>query len=309
MADVHQSLQGNMYEFPAADAGAGAGSPSAVASPRSPSAPSLPSAPSASGIGNASRYELRNELGRGAMGVVFEAWDTVLERSVALKVVSQELKNRPDVVDLFMREARSLAQLNHPNIVTVFDFGRRGDEYFMALELVHGKTLEELMRDLGGPMPLTQVIDIAVEVCSGLGYAHERRVIHRDIKPANIFLLSDGRVKIMDFGLARVVRELSIKRTMISGTPLYMSPEQIRGTDLDFRADLYSLGCMVYEMLCGTPPFYQGEILYHHSHTKPDPPTARLPSLPPEVDAVVMRCLEKDKAARYASVAEFAQTL
>jgi tetratricopeptide (TPR) repeat protein len=287
MHDVHSSLQGNMYDLPAE------------------SGPS----PSATAVANATRYELRRELGRGAMGVVYEAYDTVLERSVALKVISQELKDRPDVVELFMREARSLAQLNHPNIVTVFDFGQRGAEYFMALEVVQGRTLEEIMSGVGGPMPLGQVIDIAIEVCSGLAFAHERRVIHRDIKPANIFLLDDGRVKIMDFGLARVVRELSIKKTMISGTPLYMSPEQIRGTDLDFRADLYSLGCMVYEMLCGTPPFYQGEILYHHSHTMPDPPTSRLPSLPPDVDAVLMRCLEKDKEARYSSVAEFAQAL
>ena len=289
MQDVHHSLQGQMFDLPTG--GDVAGSPSATA------------------VANATRYELRRELGRGAMGVVYEAYDTVLERSVALKVISQELKDRPDVVELFMREARSLAQLNHPNIVTVFDFGQRGVEYFMALELVHGKTLEEIMTSVGGPMPLGQVIDIAIEVCSGLAFAHDRRVIHRDIKPANIFLLDDGRVKIMDFGLARVVRELSIKKTMISGTPLYMSPEQIRGTDLDFRADLYSLGCMVYEMLCGTPPFYQGEILYHHSHTMPDPPTSRLPSLPPEVDTVIMRCLEKDKEARYPSVAEFAQAL
>jgi hypothetical protein len=259
---------------------------------------------------NVARYELRTEIGRGAMGVVFEAWDTVLERSVALKVISQELKNRPDVVELFMREARSLAQLNHPNIVTVYDFGQRGADYFMALELISGKTLEQLLSEqVGGTMPLLLALDIALEVCAGLSYAHEQRVIHRDVKPANIFVLGDGRAKIMDFGLARVVRELSIKRTMISGTPLYMSPEQIRGTDLDFRADLYSLGCMVYELVCGTPPFFEGEVLYHHSHTRPDPPSRRSPALPHDIDPILLRSLEKDKEARYASVAEFASAL
>jgi serine/threonine-protein kinase len=255
------------------------------------------------------RYETRGELGRGAMGVVYEAWDRVLEREVALKVISEELRQRPEMIELFMREAKSLAALNHPNIVTVFDFGQSGVEYFMALELVHGRTLEAELIEKGGKLPIARAVQVTLDVSAGLAYAHERRIIHRDIKPANLFILKDGRVKIMDFGLARIVRSVAITKTQVSGTPLYMSPEQIRGSEIDFRADLYSLGCVFYELCTGRPPFVDGEILYHHVNTTPPPPRTLVPDLPAALETVIMRTLEKDKAQRYDSVQEFAQAL
>jgi predicted Ser/Thr protein kinase len=251
------------------------------------------------------RYQPEDELGRGAMGVVFRATDQVLGRKVALKVMSAELKEHPAAMQMFEQEAKALAALNHPNVVTVYDQGRDGDQMFMVMEYVEGKTLEDVL-EARGKLTLEQAAWIGEQLGRGLAYAHGRRVIHRDIKPANIFLATDGTVKIGDFGLARVINEVSIKRTEVKGTPLYMAPEQIRGADIDFRADIYSVGCTLFEVLSGRPPFIEGEILYHHLYTEP-PPLASLVQVPEAVDRLIMGCIAKDAGERVGSAERIAE--
>jgi serine/threonine-protein kinase len=266
--------------------------------------------PSQSSPTGRARYVPVQELGRGAMGVVYKARDAVLEREVALKLISDEVRSIPQVLELFMQEARALAALNHPNIVSVYDQGfDEAGHAFMVMEFVEGTTLEAMLEANGGKLPLEQALPIAEQLCAGVAFAHGRRVIHRDIKPANIFISSDGIVKLGDFGLARVVRELRIQRTEIRGTPLYMAPEQIFGQDIDNRADLYAVACTIYEMLTGRPPFIEGDVLYHHVHTPPAPVTQWAPELPVELDGILGKCLEKKKEARPASADALRQAL
>jgi serine/threonine-protein kinase len=255
------------------------------------------------------RYEVRSELGRGAMGRVLRAWDPILERDVALKLLSEDLRADPSALDLFTREARSLAQLNHPNILTVHDFGQDSDDWYIVMEFVDGRTLDRILGE-HKRLPLAEAVRIAAAVCEGLGFAHERKIIHRDIKPSNIMVTRTGGVKIADFGLARVVRELTVRKTKVSGTPHYMSPEQIRGTHLDFRTDFYALGCTFFEMLTGDPPFMQGEVLYHHVCTPPPLASKALRgAVDAEVDAVVLRAMSKNRDLRYKSAADFRRDL
>ena len=251
------------------------------------------------------RYHADSELGRGAMGVVYRAVDQVLDRPVALKVMSQDFREVPTAMKMFEQEAKALAALNHPNIVTVYDQGRDGDEMFMVMELIDGPTLEDVLEQ-HGQLPISQASGLGEQLGRGLSYAHSRRVIHRDIKPANIFLTKDGTAKLGDFGLARVLKEVQIKKTEIKGTPLYMAPEQIRGSDIDFRADIYALGCTMYEVLSGRPPFIEGEILYHHMYTEPEPLSAHVRVLP-ELEELIMRCIAKEKSERIASADRIAE--
>jgi predicted Ser/Thr protein kinase len=253
--------------------------------------------------GGLARYQPIAELGRGAMGIVHRALDRVLEREVALKVVGHELRRHPVALKLFQQEAKALAALNHPNVVMVFDQGQDGDNTYMVMEFVEGRTLEQIL-DKEGPLTLELGLALAEQLCAGLSYAHARQIIHRDIKPDNVFVTPDGHVKLGDFGLARVIRELSIQKTEVRGTPLYMAPEQIRGTDIDFRADIYSLGCTLYATFTGRPPFVDGEILYHHLHTPPPAPSEIAPELPSELGDVLLRCVAKDKNERFSSVGE-----
>ncbi len=252
------------------------------------------------------RYQTIDELGEGAMGSVVMARDKVLDRLVAVKVMTRELDAHPGARDLFLTEAKALAALNHPNIVTVFDQGNDDGKLFIVMELVEGTTLEEKLED--GPLSAAEATDLGVQLSKALGYAHARRVIHRDIKPANIFLTDEGIAKIGDFGLARVVKEVMIKQTEIKGTPLYMAPEQIMGTNIDFRADIYSLGCTLFEVVSGRPPFIEGEILYHHLHTEP-PRVSQYIDVPKEFDDIVFRCLQKNASDRFESADTLRQAL
>lgn len=244
-----------------------------------------------------SRYKAVSELGRGAMGVVYRARDMILERDVALKLVGEDVRQHPDALKMFLSEAKSLAALNHPNIVSVFDQGQDGRDTYMVMEFVEGRTVDALLKHYG-KMSLPQTLQIAEQVCAGLAYAHERRILHRDIKPANIFVSKDGQVKIGDFGLARAIDQVRVKQTKVCGTPLYMSPEQIRGVDLDFRSDLYALGCSLYELLVGNPPFFTGEVLFHHMYTEPPAIRSLDANVPPEVAELVMACIAKEPDKR-----------
>ncbi len=262
-----------------------------------PAAAPAPNRHNASGL---NRYIPEDELGRGAMGVVYRARDQVLERQVALKVMSEQVRSHPRALEMFMQEAKALAALNHPNIVTVFDQGHDQGHAFMVMELVEGTTLEDILAEQGR-LELARGLDIGEQICKGLAYAHKRRVIHRDIKPANIFVTRERTVKLGDFGLARVLHEMRIQQTEVRGTPLYMAPEQIRGTDIDFRADVYAVGCTLFEVFTGKPPFFEGEVLYHHLHTPPPKLSDTLPGIPTDLDALIAACVAKEKENRFRS--------
>jgi tetratricopeptide (TPR) repeat protein len=246
------------------------------------------------------RYRIKQTLGRGAMGVVYRARDEHLEREVAIKVLASELRHHPDALRFFTEEAKALAQLNHPNIVSVFDQTTVDDETYLVMEFVDGRTLDSLLEEKR-KLPVHTSLALIDQLCSGLAYVHARRVIHRDIKPANIFVSRDRIVKLGDFGLARVMHELSIRRTEIRGTPLYMAPEQITGENVTHRSDLYAVGCTLFELVTGRTPFMEGEILYHHLHTAPPKPSSFEPSLTPAFDELVLDCIAKEADQRIES--------
>jgi len=213
-----------------------------------------------------SRYEILGELGRGGMGVVYKARDTHLERVVALKVLSENLRQHPAALKLFLREARSAAALNHPNIVTVFDAGQDGDTDFISMEYLEGSGVDAILASRG-PLDTRAVASLGMQVCAGLDYAQKQRIVHRDIKASNLFVTAERVVKIMDFGLAKMVEEVRRSSTMIGGTPNFMAPEQAAGGAVDHRTDLYALGGTFFELLTGTVPFEKGDVTYHHAHT------------------------------------------
>ena len=258
--------------------------------------------------GGSQRYEIIEEIARGGMGIVYKARDTVLGRVIAYKILGENLRDNETAVKYFLREARSAAALAHPNIVTVFDAGEQEGEYYMAMEFVEGSTLKELIRR-SGAMPDAQTTFVGVQCCRALQYAHSRGVIHRDIKSGNVMITRDRSIKIMDFGLAKFLREYQNNHTQQVGTPFYMSPEQIIGRDVDFRSDLYSAGCMLFECATGTVPFFKGDLSYHHLHTKPPSPRSINPVLSKKLERVILKLLEKDPAQRYQVAADVIKAL
>ncbi len=202
------------------------------------------------------RYNIAAEIGRGAMGVVYRAVDPMLERTVAVKTINMALD--PGEIEHYEKrftiEARAAGGLNHPNIVTIHDIGRSGDLAYMAMEFLEGRELKDLI--VSKELSLDRALDIAAQVADGLSYAHQHDVVHRDIKPANIMILNDGRVKIMDFGIARMrTADVRTQTGVVLGSPRYLSPEQVLGKRSDGRADIFSLGVILYEMVAGQPPF------------------------------------------------------
>ncbi|HEU0186940.1 MAG TPA: serine/threonine-protein kinase [Gallionellaceae bacterium] len=259
------------------------------------------------------RYHIEDELGRGAMGVVYKAHDPVLDRTVALKTIAlgEDALEREEYHSRFFQEAKAAARLNHPALITIYDFGEEGSLAYMAMELLKGKELSERMTQ--GAVPLHEAVAIAEQVAEGLAFAHDNGVIHRDIKPGNITLLPRGRVKIMDFGIARLkTSELKTQLGTRLGTPKYMSPEQSSGGSIDHRTDIFSLGIVLYEMLTGGKLFH-GENLTHVLHNvatfEPPPPSRLKPEIPHLLDLVVMRALQKKPEARYASAWEMVDDL
>jgi len=246
------------------------------------------------------RYEVIDEIARGGMGVVYRAKDTVLNRVVAYKILSDNLKNNATAVKYFLREARAAAALSHHNIVTVYDAGEQKGEYYMAMELVHGETIKSLITR-SGPFHEKLLRFVTVHACRGLAYAHSKGVVHRDIKSGNMMLTKDKALKIMDFGLAKFIEEYQSQHTKAIGTPFYMSPEQILGRDLDHRSDLYSLGVTLFECSTGSVPFFKGELSYHHIHTKPPSPRSLNPSLSKYMEAVILKLIEKEPDKRFQS--------
>ena len=247
------------------------------------------------------RYDLLEEIGRGGMGIVYRAHDTRLDRVVALKRLPEGLRrHHPRALQFFLREAQSAARLNHPNIVTVYDADQEDGQFFITMELLEGQPLQTVLRERGQLSP-ANVLGIARQTCRGLDYAHAQGVIHRDIKTANLFVTTDRVVKIMDFGLAKVLEEVRGATTLVSGTPFYMSPEQVIGVDVDHRSDLYSLGVTLFELATGGVPFDSGEIGYHHRHSPVPDPRGLRPELPDALSKLILRLLEKEPEARFQS--------
>jgi tetratricopeptide (TPR) repeat protein len=249
------------------------------------------------------RYRIVGELGRGGMGIVYKALDTVLDREVAYKVLPETLKQNAKALENFLREAKSAAQLNHPNIVTVYDAGEQGGQYYIAMEYVDGTTLKDIVKRKGVIKP-RGVLHVLAQMCEALEFAHAKGIVHRDIKSANTMWTRDKKAKIMDFGLAKAIEEVRNQTTMVSGTPFYMSPEQTLGKNIDHRTDIYSLGVSIFEMSTGRVPFREGNVPYHHVHTPPPDPCEVNPKLPPLLGRIISRCLKKDPAERYQTAGE-----
>ncbi len=254
------------------------------------------------------RYRITGKLGRGGMGVVYKAQDSVLDRTVALKVLPDTLQENPQALKNFLREAKSAAQLNHPNIVTVFDAGEQDGVYYIAMEYVDGSTLKEIVR-ARGKISSGGILHVLAQMCEALAFAHEKKIVHRDVKTANTMWTRDRKAKIMDFGLAKVIEEVRNHTTVVSGTPYYMSPEQTLGKNVDHRTDIYSLGVTIFELATGTLPFREGNLPYHHVHTPAPDPTEFCADISPVVRDIILRCLQKDPDDRYASTREILEEL
>jgi serine/threonine protein kinase len=252
------------------------------------------------------RYVLGEVLGSGGMATVWWARDEVLGRDVAVKVLRPQFAADPDFLARFEREARHAARLSHPHLVTVFDCGVDGQMPFIVMELVAGPTLRQVLDEVGW-LPAGEAVRIAAAVCEALEVAHAAGVVHRDIKPANIVLADGGEVKVLDFGIARADDGRGATRTQaVLGTAAYLSPEQASGQQAGPQSDLYALGCVLFEMLTGTPPFSADTtvgLAYQQVHDDPGPPSARRPGLPGRLDQITARLLAKDPAGRPASAA------
>ncbi|MGH8873823.1 MAG: Stk1 family PASTA domain-containing Ser/Thr kinase, partial [Acidimicrobiia bacterium] len=254
------------------------------------------------------RYELTAHLARGGMADVYQGRDTLLGRRVAVKMLHSQFSADEAFVKRFRREAQAAANLSHPNIVGIYDWGEADGTYFIVMELVNGRSLRDVLRSEGALLPRRSV-EIAAEVAAALAVAHRGGLVHRDIKPGNILLAPDGTVKVTDFGIARAwddSQELTRTGAVI-GTATYFSPEQAQGTPADERSDLYSLGVVIYEMLTGHPPF-QGDspvsVAFQHVSAEPTAPSGDNPDVTPALDQIVLRAMHKGPGSRYQTAEE-----
>lgn len=257
-------------------------------------------------------YKIIDKIGEGGMGSVYKGIDEMLEREVAIKVLRPELASQEHVVERFRTEAKTLAKLNHTNIATVFNFIHQDDHYFMVMEFVRGETLDQIIRKTGA-MVFEQAVAMFCHALDGLEHAHSFGIIHRDIKPANLMLSDTGIVKVMDFGIARVLGTSRITRQgNIVGTIEYMSPEQVRGEETDARSDIYAAGILLYEMLTGRVPFEsksEFELMKAQIEDPPPPPRNFASYISEQAEQAIMRALAKKPEARYQSALEFRQEL
>ena len=261
----------------------------------------------------AGRYRLTELLGEGGMAHVYRGQDQLLDRGVAVKVLRTGFASDPEFVSRFRQEARAAASLHHPNIATVYDTGTDEGVDFIVMQLVDGEDLERILqRD--GRLPLNVAIRIVVDVARALQAAHERGIVHRDIKPANILVERDGDVRVVDFGIARAA-DAAVGITtagVILGSAQYVSPEQVAGGQITPSSDIYSLGVVLYESITGRRPFdgpSPAAVALERLHVRPAPPSAVAHDLPPAIDALVLRALERDPGARYSSAGDFAAAL
>src|ERR1700674_3972927 len=256
-------------------------------------------------------YKIVSMLGAGGMGEVYKAHDTNLGRDVALKVLPRDMARDPERLVRFRREARTVAALNHPHIVTLHSVEEVDGVHFLTMELLEGRSLDQLI--LEGDLPVARILDIAIAIAEALTAAHEKSIVHRYLKPANVMLTDEGRIKVLDFGLAKEIREANpndatltsaeyTKMGVIVGTPAYMSPEQVAGRTIDHRTDIFSLGAMLYELATGQRPFQgqsSAELASAILRDTPRPVRQLRAELPEQLECVIQRCLEKSAADRF----------
>ncbi len=258
------------------------------------------------------KYKITDEVGRGGMAVVYRAYDPALQRYVAIKVMAPHMTWEPESLERFLREARSAAQLKHPNIITIYDIGQESGWYYIVMELVEGVTLKDLLQKKGA-LTVASILDILRQVAAALDHAHQRGIVHRDIKPGNILIEADGRAVLTDFGIAKAAQQTRLTGTGLAiGTPEYISPEQARGLGNDFRSDIYSLGIVAYQMLSDAVPFGAEDtlaVLYKQVHEPPPSIRAFRPDLPPAVEEVFQRVLAKEPGGRFPSAGTFVEAL
>jgi eukaryotic-like serine/threonine-protein kinase len=252
---------------------------------------------------NYGRYQIVKELGKGSMGVVYQAYDPQIDRSVAIKVLRQDRLTSEAFIQRFLREAKAIGRLSHPNIVTVYDVGEDQGTVYIAMEFLDGEPLHKIME--GKRFGLQEILHLGIQVAETLDYAHQKGIIHRDVKPGNIILQSSGQIKITDFGIAHIEDTSASMQTQsgeILGTPAYMSPEQVVGQPIDGQSDLFSLGIILYELSSGKRPF-GGENLtaIFHSITQTDPPEpAKInPDIPQNLSQIILKCLRKTPDKRF----------
>ncbi|MDO8964850.1 MAG: Stk1 family PASTA domain-containing Ser/Thr kinase, partial [Coriobacteriia bacterium] len=257
------------------------------------------------------RYRTIERIGSGGMADVYKAMDEVLGRTVALKIMHPHYAEDPTFVQRFRHEAQSAANLSHPNIVNIYDWGQQGDTYYIVMEYVKGTDLKTLIAQRGPADPL-KAAEYAAQVCAGLSVAHGYGIIHRDIKSHNLVLTPDGTIKVMDFGIARAVDTMMTQTGSVLGTAQYVSPEQAQGRELTPGSDLYSLGVVLYEMTTGRLPF-DGDtpvsVALKHVNEDAIPPRQVRDSIPPAVEAIIMRAMEKDPTHRYTSAEQMRDDL
>jgi serine/threonine-protein kinase len=250
------------------------------------------------------RYEIERELAQGGMAEVYLARDQLLNRPVALKALFPEYAREPSFVERFRREAQAAANLNHPNIVAIYDWGQESGTYFIVMEYVEGRSLRDLIR-AEAPIDANTTAEIGAEIASALAFAHREGVVHRDVKPGNVLLTRSGNVKVTDFGIARAGTGDGLTQTgSVMGTATYFSPEQAQGQSVDGRSDVYSLGIVLYEMVTGVAPFTGDSpvaVAYKHVREDPVPPSQRNTELPPDLQQIILTALAKDPDARYQS--------
>ena len=259
------------------------------------------------------KYEARGTLGAGAMGTVVEAFDRMIERRVAVKLVKLPGGGDAEAEEAharFRREAQAAGRLSHPNIVGVYDYGENADTAWIVMEMVEGGSLKSII-DRGDRMPVAEVVRLMEEILSALAYSHGRGVVHRDIKPANIMLAGDRSVKIADFGIARIENSSMTQVGTVMGTPAYMAPEQLRGEAVDARADIWAAGVVLYQLLTGEKPFEGNYTALMHRvlNTEPPPPSQLAVSAPRGFDAVLARALAKRPDDRFPSASAFAEAM
>jgi serine/threonine-protein kinase len=255
-------------------------------------------------------YEIIEQIGRGATADVYKAFQPKLNRYVGIKVLSPFVSDEDAFRKRFIREAKAVAQLDHPNILSVYDFDQQDNRVYLVMRYVDTGSLADILTEMKGtPMPLDRVLVILEQVGSALSHAHNRGIVHRDVKPGNIMLGEDNWVLLTDFGLVKILEDSTVitQSGVGVGTPNYMAPEQVRGDPVDARADVYALGAMLYQMITGEVPF-EGEsgiaVALKHLNEPPTPPRTANPNLPPAMDQVILKALTKDRESRYQSVDE-----